>query len=332
MKRILPFLLIANLSVALTPDEHATLHALPILSSKCAACHGEDPEDIDAELNLLSREGYLKGGETIDDLLVPGDASKSFLMTVIKWEDDEYEMPPKENDRLNLEQIAHIETWINNGAPWPSDEVQKQVRLAERTKKVTDEGMIVDHSGGLNDDWTYRRYQPEDIWAFLPLEKPEAPAEGTIDHFVGEQLTEAKQKPAPQADFRTLIRRAYITLTGLNPNFEQTEAFVEDKSPDAFASVIDQLLSSPQYGERWGRHWLDVARYADTKGYVFQEARQYPYAYTFRDWVIRSLNEDMPYDQFVDLSFKMFSFSVRSIYSFDQLAKLRMADHHKSIT
>ncbi|MDB4282903.1 hypothetical protein N9882_04605, partial [Akkermansiaceae bacterium] len=164
--KLLPFLIAASTaSAALTPDDQATLHALPILSSKCAACHGEDPADIDGDLNLLSREGFLNGGESIDDLLIPGDASKSFLMTVIKWEDDEYEMPPKENDRLDEEQIAHIETWINNGAPWPSDDVQKEIRLAERTKTVTDEGMIVDHSGGTSDDWTYRRYQPEDIWA-----------------------------------------------------------------------------------------------------------------------------------------------------------------------
>ncbi|MDE0859075.1 MAG: PSD1 and planctomycete cytochrome C domain-containing protein [Akkermansiaceae bacterium] len=300
MKRILPFLLIANLSVALTPDEHATLHALPILSSKCAACHGEDPEDIDAELNLLSREGYLKGGETIDDLLVPGDASKSFLMTVIKWEDDEYEMPPKENDRLNLEQIAHIETWINNGAPWPSDEVQKQVRLAERTKKVTDEGMIVDHSGGLNDDWTYRRYQPEDIWAFLPLEKPEAPAEGTIDHFVGEQLTEAKQKPAPQADFRTLIRRASYDLTGLPPTPTEVHHFNTAAAKDfdaAWSELITRLLDSPHYGERWGQHWLDVARYSDTGGLSNDYERSNMWRY--RDYVIRSFNDDKPYNKFV---------------------------------
>ena len=130
MKSLLPIILLPQLSLALTPDEHATLRALPILSSKCAACHGEDPDKIKGDLNLLTREGFLKGGEFIDNLLVPGDPEKSFLMTVIKWEDSDYEMPPKENDRLNEEQIAHIETWIKNGAPWPDEESQKTIRLS----------------------------------------------------------------------------------------------------------------------------------------------------------------------------------------------------------
>ena len=187
MKRlILLFALIANAFAAQSPDEHATIYALPILSSKCASCHGDDPKDIEGDLNLLTRDGFLKGGESISELLVPGDVEKSFLMTVIKWEDDEYEMPPKENDRLTPEQIDHIETWIKNGAPWPNDEVQKKIRLAERSKKVTNEGAIVETSGGLADDWTFRRYALEDIWAFQPLIKPALPSTDhkPIDSFV----------------------------------------------------------------------------------------------------------------------------------------------------
>ncbi|MDB4312700.1 PSD1 and planctomycete cytochrome C domain-containing protein [Akkermansiaceae bacterium] len=299
--KLLPFLIAASTaSAALTPDDQATLHALPILSSKCAACHGEDPADIDGDLNLLSREGFLNGGESIDDLLIPGDASKSFLMTVIKWEDDEYEMPPKENDRLDEEQIAHIETWINNGAPWPSDDVQKEIRLAERTKTVTDEGMIVDHSGGTSDDWTYRRYQPEDIWAFLPLEKPEAPAQDTIDHFVGEKLATAKHQPAPRADFRTLIRRSSYDLTGLPPTPTEVHQFntaASENFDQAWSDLITRLLDSPRYGERWGQHWLDVARYSDTGGLSNDYERSNMWRY--RDYVIRSFNNDKPYDEFV---------------------------------
>lgn len=301
MKRLLPFLLISN-AFALTPDEHATLKALPILSSKCAACHGDDPKDIDGDLNLVSRDGFLKGGETITDLLVPGDVEKSFLMTVIKWEDDDYEMPPKENDRLDEEQIAHIATWIKNGAPWPSNEVQKEIRLAERTRKVTEDGIIVDHSGGTSDDWSYRRYQPEDIWAFMPLEKPKvaAPAENTIDHFVGEKLSAAKQEAAPRADFRTLIRRATYDITGLPPTPTEVHEFNTAAAKDfkkAWSDLISGLLESPHYGERWGQHWLDVARYADTGGLSNDYERSNMWRY--RDYVIRSFNEDKPYNEFV---------------------------------
>ncbi|MDB4490690.1 hypothetical protein N9246_01510, partial [bacterium] len=119
MKSLITFILITHFAWATSPAEHATLKALPILLSKCAACHGEDPDDIEGELNLLTREGFLRGGEFIKDLLVPGDPEKSFLMTVIKWKDPDFEMPPKENDRLTLDQILHIKTWIENGAPWP---------------------------------------------------------------------------------------------------------------------------------------------------------------------------------------------------------------------
>ena len=143
-------------------------------------------------------------------------------------------------------------------------------------------------------------------WAFQPVAKPQLPrvgdnawAKAPIDSFVLAKLEANNLSPSPPADRATLLRRAHLTLIGLPPTYEETQAFLRDDSPDAFANVVDRLLASPHYGERWGRHWLDVARYADTKGYVFQEARQYPYAYTFRDWVIRALNEDMPYDQFL---------------------------------
>ncbi|MGJ8697083.1 MAG: PSD1 and planctomycete cytochrome C domain-containing protein [Verrucomicrobiaceae bacterium] len=303
MKRLLPLLLIASqASAKLTPDEHATLHALPILTSKCAACHGEDPDDIDGELNLLSREGYLKGGESIDNLLIPGDPSKSFLMTVIKWEDEDYEMPPKENDRLHEEQIAHIETWIKNGAPWPDQDTQAAIRLAERSKKITDEGAIVDTSGGTSDEWTYRRYKPEDIWAFQPMRKPTPPAidPKPIDAFIKAKLAEAKHDPAPRADFRTLIRRASYDLIGLPPTPTEVHQFITAAEQDfdkAWDQLITRLLDSPHYGERWAQHWLDVARYADTGGLSNDFERSNMWRY--RDYVIRSLNNDKPYNEFV---------------------------------
>ena len=120
-----------------------------------------------------------------------------------------------------------------------------------------------------------------------------------VDNFILAKLEAKGLRPSPEADKRTLIRRATFDLTGLPPTPEEVEAFMADKSPDAFEKVVDRLLASPQYGERWGRHWLDVARYADTKGYVFEEDRHYPYSYTYRDYVIRSFNEDLPYDEFL---------------------------------
>ncbi len=160
--------------------------------------------------------------------------------------------------------------------------------------------MIVARSAGAGSVSTY------DHWAFKPPTLPAIPSvqnvawiANPIDHFVLAKLESAGLAPAPPADKRTLIRRATFDLIGLPPTAEEVNAFVADSSPDAFDKVVDRLLASPHYGERWGRHWLDVARYADSKGYVFQEERKYPWAYTYRDWVIRSLNADLPYDQFL---------------------------------
>src|SRR5690606_12720336 len=145
-------------------------------------------------------------------------------------------------------------------------------------------------------------------WAFQPIRATTPPAvrnsdwpRTPIDQFILAALEENGLQPAPRADRRTLIRRASFVLTGLPPAHEEVVAFESDPDDDdtAFARVIDRLLASPRYGERWGRHWLDVARYADTKGYVFEEERLYPYAYTYRDYVIQAFNDDKPYDQFL---------------------------------
>lgn len=301
MKRLLAFLTLAQLTSASTPEEHATLHALPILSSKCIACHGEDPDKIKGELNLLTREGYLKGGEFIDNLLIPGDPEKSFLMTVIKWEDPDYEMPPKENDRLDEKQIAHIETWIKNGAPWPDEATQKEIRLAERNKKVTEHGVIIETSGGLADDWTFRRYQPETVWAFQPLIKPTPPADGhPIDAFINAKLAAHKKQPASRADLSTLIRRVNYDLVGFPPTPKETHDFITAAEADftsAWDALVNRLLDSPHHGERWAQHWLDVARYSDTGGLSNDYERSN--AWRYRDYVIRAFNNDKPYNEFI---------------------------------
>jgi hypothetical protein len=203
---------------------------------------------------------------------VPGDPAKSRLVKSIRREGD-FAMPPK--DALPAHQVADLTEWVRMGAPFPVD--------AAGPKAATD---------------------PAKHWAFQPVKQPAVPATkaqttNPIDRFVLTKL-EAKGLTLSQpADKRALIRRAYFDLTGLPPSAEEVAAFEADTTPNAFEKVIDRLLASPHYGERWGRYWLDVARYADTKGYVFTEDRNFPFAYTFRDYVIRSFNEDKPFDRFL---------------------------------
>jgi len=148
--------------------------------------------------------------------------------------------------------------------------------------------------------------EPANHWAFKPLTRPAVPVttikkwpQNSIDHFILKGIETAGLIPSQKADRRTLIRRLYLSLLGLPPNFAEVTAFADDTTPGAYAALVDRLLDSPHFGERWGRHWLDIARYSDTKGYVFEESRDYPYAYTYRDWVIRAFNDDLPYDRFL---------------------------------
>ncbi|MEM7013309.1 MAG: PSD1 and planctomycete cytochrome C domain-containing protein, partial [Verrucomicrobiota bacterium] len=284
-------------------DKLFTLKIKPIFAEKCNGCHGDDADKVKGDFNMLTREQLLKGGETIgSDVMVIGDASKSFLIESIKWEDPDFEMPPKENDRLTAEQIALVEEWINIGAPWPNDELQSEIVIAEAKTEVTDEGIIVKTSGGLGDDWTYRRYKPEDIWGFLPVEKPEIDLgdQNPIDYFVGDELDKSGFKAATKADPRILIRRATFDLIGMPPTPREVYEFglAYEKNPKkAWSDLIDRLLESKHYGERWAQHWLDVARYADTAGFSNDYERSNMWRY--RDYVIRSLNNDKPYDQFI---------------------------------
>ena len=275
-----------------------------ILSSKCFACHGGDAKKIKGELDLTSRDGLLKGGESEESSLVPGDPLNSplYLAVTREHEDDWSVMPPKENDKLSEVQISALKRWIELGAPWPDAKTLARYIDEERTKSVTDEGILVKTSGGLSDDWTYRRYRPEDIWAFQPLKKPKVPngAGNPIDAFIGRKLKAAGFVSAPQAHFRTLVKRAYYDLTGLPPTPYQIYQFrLEwDKDPaKAWGELINELLASPHYGERWGQHWLDVARYADTGGYSNDYERSN--AWRYRDYVIRAFNNDKPYSEFI---------------------------------
>ena len=281
------------------------LKVKPILRQKCLGCHGEDPKTIESGFDVRSREGLLKGGEGYGAALVPGKAGASKLYESVTRENEDFQMPPKEADQLTPSQVAAVREWINEGAPWPKDD-----RIAAIVKaKAT--GVTVATSGGLDDDWTHRRYKREDLWAWQPLRNPPVPvfsesvADGSaavmnpIDLFAWRRYREALLEPAPRADRRTLIRRATFDLTGMPPTPKEVEAFLKDPASDhaAFEKVVDRLLESPHYGEQWGRHWLDVVRYADSAGFANDYER--PNAWRYRDYVVRSFNSDKPYDQFV---------------------------------
>lgn len=273
----------------------------PILQEKCFACHGDKPDEIEGDFVIDNQESAVAGGESGLPALVPGDSDASLIYQAITWADPEFEMPPKENDRLNEKQVQLIKQWIDAGAPWPDDE--RRAFLIENTEWDYLDGIKVQTSKALSATWQNRRYKPEDLWAFKPLTHPEIPLEhmnessNPIDAFINQKLAAQDIAPAPKADKQTLIRRLTFDLTGLPPTPEEVKAFVADDAPDAYEKLVERLLSSPRYGEQWGRHWLDVVRYADSDGYSNDFER--PNAWRYRDYVIRSFNEDKPYDQFI---------------------------------
>ena len=299
--------------VVLVSDGEAvtTVHAeslfvhevLPLLTAKCFACHGGDPNDVKGNFNLTTREGMLEGGESGIPALAPGKPEESRMYIAVTWEDSSLEMPPKENDRLTAEQIEMLRRWIAGAAPWVNPEERDEI--AQPDEWNVKDGVTIATSGGLSDEWTYRPYKPEDLWAFFPVKRYPVPWEsykqskdGTpIDAFINRKLKEAGIEPAGRADKLTLIRRATFDLTGLPPTPAEIEAFLNDGSPDAFENVVNRLLDSPRYGEQWGRHWLDVVRYADTSG--FSNDFERPNAPRYRDYVIRSFNSDKPYNHFI---------------------------------
>lgn len=279
------FFLSASLNVAMGTDSSAGTEFFeskirPILVDNCYSCHSQQSPKVKGGLLLDTRDGLLKGGDT-GPALKPGDVDHSLLIQAIRYTNDDLRMPPK-NKKLAAAQITDLEAWVEMGAPDPRNS----------STALANAGAI--------------REKARTHWAFQPIHEPPVPvvknqrlARTPVDNFILARLESARLKPSPPADKRTLIRRATFDLIGLPPTPGEVAAFLADKSPAAFGRVVDRLLASPQYGERWGRHWLDVARYADTKGYVFEEDRHYPYAYTYRDYVIRAFNQDLPYDEFV---------------------------------
>ncbi len=250
----------------------------PILVDQCIKCHG--PKKQSSNLRLDSREAVLKGGDS-GPALVPANPQASLLVQAVARTHEELKMPP--GAKLPEASVAIIRQWVALGAPWSA--ITRKAAASTST-----EG----------------RDPAETHWSFRPVVAPIPPpvkyrnwARAPVDAFILARLDAAGLTPSAWADKRTLIRRATIDLWGIPPTAAEIDAFELDSTPDAFARLVDRLLASPHYGERWGRHWLDVARYADTKGYVFTQDRHYPYAYTYRDYVIRALNTDLPFDQFI---------------------------------
>ncbi|MFN0053342.1 MAG: PSD1 and planctomycete cytochrome C domain-containing protein [Planctomycetales bacterium] len=267
-----------------TPEQEAFFEksVRPILVARCFECHGEKKQA--GGLRLDSREGALKGGDG-GVAVVAGKPEESRLVEVIRYSES-VKMPPK--GKLPDAEIDLLTEWIRQGVPFPASPAATAPALGHL---ATPEGIDLARS-------TH--------WALQPIGRPEPPPvvqadwiRSTVDRFILEKLEATGVSPSPPADRYTLLRRVTFDLIGLPPTAAEVVAFETDPSPDAYAAVVDRLLASPQYGERWGRHWLDLARYADTKGYVFTEERKYPFSYTYRDYVIRAFNDDLPFDRFI---------------------------------
>ena len=264
----------------------------PVLVQNCYECHSARAKDLQGGLRLDSREAIRKGGES-GPAVAPGNANGSLLIQAVRYED--HEMPPK--GKLPASVIADFAQWVRMGAPDPRDRPDSESPAPVGNQPTPrKKGSKIDFDAARK-HWAY---QPVRMPA-LPTVKDKSWAKTEIDRFVLARLEAAGLSPSPAADRRTLIRRAYFDLVGVPPTFQEVEAFENDGSDRAFETVVDRLLASPHYGERWGRHWLDVARYADTKDLVlvFGKDAIRPYAYTYRDYVIRAFNQDVPYDRFI---------------------------------
>jgi hypothetical protein len=269
----LTFLFVSGTSVraADSPEEFFETKIRPLLADRCQKCHG--PQKQSGGLRLDARESMLNGGDS-GPAIVLGRPDDSRLIRAIV-QADELKMPPKE--KLTDAQIAALSEWVKRGAPWP--------RVSHKPIESTG-----------NSHWAFQPIQPPSLPGVGHLD---APISNPIDAFVLDRLKNAGLSANPPATRATWIRRLTFDLHGLPPTPAEIQAYEQDTADDADAKLIDRLLASPRYGERWGRHWLDVARYADTMGYFFESERRYPFAYCYRDYVIRAFNEDKPYDRFI---------------------------------
>ena len=252
----------------------------PLLIEHCYECHSGDAKKVQAGLLMDYRQQLIDGGES-GAAIVAGDPDNSLLIQSVRYEASE--MPP--NGKLSDQQIADLEKWVKIGAPWPT--------------VTTAEPQDLD---GSNLDWENVR---QSHWAWRPIARPPVPTvervehvSNAIDRFIERGRATHGLNVAPNADRTSLIRRIYFDMLGLPPSPEQVREFKNDRSPIAYESLVEELLASPAYGERWGRHWLDVARYSDGGG-SFNDRSDLPHAFRYRDWVVRQLNKDLPFDEFI---------------------------------
>ncbi len=249
-----------------------------MLVEHCYQCHSTQSKKLKGGLRLDSREALWKGGES-GPAVIPNRPDESLLIRAVRYGDLDPQMPP--NGKLKPQQVVDFESWVLMGGPYPS---------AESPAVAATDGIDFDKARAF---WSFRPV----VETRLPRVKDTLWPKSPIDCFLLARQEEKGLTPAPPADRRTLVRRATFDLTGLAPTPEEVEDFVQDHSPGAFEKVVDRLLASPHYGERWGRHWLDVVRYADTAG--CNSDYPVPDAYKYRNYVIQSFNEDKPYDQFI---------------------------------
>jgi hypothetical protein len=259
---------------AATPDEQFEKVIRPLLAEKCYGCHGEKKQEGDLRLDSLA--AMLKGGES-GPAVVPGKPEQSLVVTAVR-QSEQLKMPPKE--KLPAADVAALAAWVKAGAVWPDARPVTPAHAKSAAVRIF-------------------TAEEKAFWAFQPVKKavPDAKGKNPIDHFLDEKRNAAGVTAAPAADKRTLVRRLTFDLTGLPPTAAEVEAFENDTSPDAWDKLVDRLLASSAYGEKWGRRWLDVARYADSNG--MDENLAHGNAWRYRDYVIKSFNADKPFDQFV---------------------------------
>src|SRR5262245_41398552 len=283
-----PLLLRADPPLTKEEARRLAISARALIKDRCQGCHGDDPKGPRGGLDLRTRESALRGGESGQPAIVPGKPGESRMYHAVRRIVDVAAMPPKMNDRLSGEQVEVIRRWLVAGAEWPPPGATAEPA----------EGVGVRTSGGLSPEWTNRKYRSEDLWAYQSVRRPVLSAgKHPIDALLTPPMDALRLAPAPPADKHALIRRVTFDLTGLPPTPDEIDAFLRDDSPIAFEKVVDRLLASPHYGEQMTRHWLDVARYADSSGFANDYDRGN--AWRYRDYVIRSFNTDKPYDRFV---------------------------------